>query len=100
MSFKSRLGIIYVVLLASIASAVVPLIVAAMYGVCTLKQRSWQFALATGAWLAYAYYEHLIQSGILCGRECNIRADLLLIGPLLAYISTAPRWSPEPREQT
>lgn len=90
MSFKLRLGIIYAVLLASIASAFVPLVVGLIYCACAITQRNKVFAIAALAWLAYAYYEHLIQTGVLCNRERNIRADFLIIEPLLAYCSRKP----------
>lgn len=38
-------------------------------------------------WLVYAYYEYLVDSGVLCDAKCDIRADLLLILPIL-YIAT------------
>lgn len=34
-------------------------------------------------WLAYAVYEWLMATRVLCSGECNIRVDLLLIAPLL-----------------
>lgn len=38
--------------------------------------------LAT-AWAAYAGYEYLMFTRVLCTGECNIRVDLLLLYPLL-----------------
>jgi hypothetical protein len=35
------------------------------------------------SWLAYALYEYLMFTRILCSGECNIRVDLLLIYPAL-----------------
>jgi len=34
-------------------------------------------------WALYAYYEHLIASGVLCDADCNIRVDLVLFLPIL-----------------
>jgi hypothetical protein len=34
-------------------------------------------------WVAYALYEYLMFTRILCSGECNIRIDLLLIYPVL-----------------
>ena len=34
-------------------------------------------------WLLYAYYEHLIASGVLCEKDCNIRVDLVFFIPIL-----------------
>jgi hypothetical protein len=35
-------------------------------------------------WALYAYYEHLIATGVLCDKDCNIRVDLVLFIPILA----------------
>ncbi|MDP3702244.1 MAG: hypothetical protein Q8R72_15210 [Hylemonella sp.] len=35
-------------------------------------------------WIAYAVYEYLMYTRVLCSGECNIRVDLLLIYPALA----------------
>jgi hypothetical protein len=35
-------------------------------------------------WALYAYYEHLIASGVLCDANCNIRVDLVFFIPILA----------------
>ncbi len=45
--------------------------------------------LAGGAWLLYSVYELVSKQGILCSGECNIRADLLLIYPVLLFLSVA-----------
>lgn len=45
--------------------------------------------LAGGAWLLYSVYELAIKQGIFCSGECNIRADLLLIYPVLLLLSVA-----------
>lgn len=44
--------------------------------------------LATAVlWGLYGVYEGLIQFGVICSGECNIRVDLLLIYPLLLLTS-------------
>ena len=35
-------------------------------------------------WALYAYYEHLIATGVLCDKDCNIRVDLVFFLPILA----------------
>lgn len=47
--------------------------------------------VSAALWLLYAYYEHLIASGVLCDANCNIRVDLLLFIPVL-YIATHYAW--------
>jgi uncharacterized membrane protein len=34
-------------------------------------------------WLLYAYYEHLVATGVLCDSDCNIRVDLVFFFPIL-----------------
>lgn len=41
------------------------------------------FPLLALAWVAYAVYEYLMFTRVLCTGECNIRVDLLLLYPLL-----------------
>jgi hypothetical protein len=36
-------------------------------------------------WMAYAVYEYFVASGVLCDANCNIRVDLILLWPLLAF---------------
>jgi hypothetical protein len=43
--------------------------------------------VAALAWLAYFAYEEAMKLRILCSGECNIRVDLLLLYPILAFIS-------------
>ena len=47
------------------------------------KSRRLSVAVAALAWLAYAAYETAMRLRWLCTGECNIRADLLLIYPIL-----------------
>lgn len=64
-----------------------PVPVALLLGIALLV--SWRthrdhHLFATGlSWLAYAGYEVLMYTRVLCSGECNIRVDLLLIYPLL-----------------
>ncbi|MEY4590464.1 MAG: hypothetical protein RL497_2540 [Pseudomonadota bacterium] len=41
------------------------------------------FCVGSVLWLAYAVYEYLMYTRVLCSGECNIRVDLLLIYPVL-----------------
>jgi hypothetical protein len=41
------------------------------------------FLVLSMLWAAYAVYETLMYTRILCSGECNIRVDLLLIWPAL-----------------
>jgi hypothetical protein len=34
-------------------------------------------------WLLYAVWEYNIPNGTLCDKDCNIRVDLVVIGPIL-----------------
>lgn len=44
--------------------------------------------VAAVQWLAYAAYERLVATGVLCDAGCNIRVDLFLFFPIL-FIATA-----------
>ena len=53
-------------------------------------------------WLLYAYYEHLIATGVLCDANCNIRVDLVVFFPVLgiatfyarrSYMRPPGRWT-------
>jgi hypothetical protein len=52
-------------------------------------------------WALYAYYEHLIATGVLCDKDCNIRVDLVFFLPILglatfwAYQSYMGRSGPQ-----
>jgi hypothetical protein len=70
-----------------------------------LYQRSKRgLALITASlWGIYTIYEYAMKLRILCSGECNIRVDLLLIYPLLIFISLLSvvsfvRWSRLARE--
>ncbi len=65
-----------------------------------LYQRSkrWSALIAASLWGIYTVYEYAMKLRILCSGECNIRVDLLLIYPLLIFISlfaivSVVRWS-------
>ena len=38
-------------------------------------------------WSGYSWYEYLMLTRVLCTGECNIRIDLLLVYPLLMFVS-------------
>ncbi len=60
--------------------ALLPALLLAVVG----KLRGRRFALwVAGAWVVYLLYELGMKYRILCGGECNIRIDLLVIYPLL-----------------
>jgi hypothetical protein len=42
--------------------------------------------VAAIAWLAYVPYELAMKLRVLCSGECNIRVDLLLLYPTLAFL--------------
>jgi hypothetical protein len=60
---------------------------AAMMGVIHLVAAAQQPRLAVIVsailWLLYAYYEHLVATGVLCDANCNIRVDLVFFFPIL-----------------
>jgi hypothetical protein len=43
--------------------------------------------LAAVIWTGYAVYEYYVANGTLCDADCNIRVDLLLFFPVLAFAS-------------
>ena len=45
--------------------------------------------LAGGLWLLYSVYETGMKLRWLCSGECNIRVDLLLVYPLLLFLTIA-----------
>lgn len=51
------------------------------------------FLLLSLGWLAYAVYEYLIYTRVLCTGDCNIRVDLLLIYPALLIGSVRLGWT-------
>jgi hypothetical protein len=47
--------------------------------------------------MAYAVYEYYVANGTLCDSNCNIRVDLLLFFPVLAFASiVAAQTEPRP----
>jgi hypothetical protein len=71
--------------------------IAALYFAVAVVQRPHPAGiLAAILWSAYAIYEYYVANGTLCDANCNIRVDLLLFFPMLAFASfvaaqTAPR---------
>lgn len=50
--------------------------------------RKSRFTLFTSlSWVVYSFYEYLVQTGVLCSGECNIRFDILLFHPILLLLS-------------
>jgi len=52
-----------------------------------LVKRSRLILITSLAWALYSTYEYLVQSGVLCSGECNIRFDILLFHPMLLLLS-------------
>lgn len=64
--------------------AIVPAVLSALL----YRVRKQKLLLITAlAWLGYGIYETGMYLRILCGGECNIRVDLLVIYPLLAGLT-------------
>ncbi len=51
------------------------------------RSKCWPVLLAAILWGIYAIYETGMYLRILCTGECNIRIDLLIIYPLLIFVS-------------
>ena len=51
--------------------------------IATLRRPRPAEILALILWVAYAVYEYYIANGTLCGKDCNIRVDLVLFVPIL-----------------
>ena len=62
------------------ALALVPALALAALALVSRRRLIWS---AAAAWTLYAGYEAGNRARILCSGECNIRADLLLIAPIL-----------------
>ena len=52
-----------------------------------IKARKPSVLIAGLAWVVYCLYESGMKLRILCGGECNIRIDLMLIYPVLVAVS-------------
>jgi hypothetical protein len=63
------------------------LIPALIFAWLFIERRRLGVLVASLAWLAYFAYEQAMKLRILCTGECNIRVDLLLFYPILAFIS-------------
>lgn len=62
--------------------------VASLYFVVAAVQRPRPAGiLAAVLWAVYAVYEYYVANGTLCDANCNIRVDLLLFFPMLAFAS-------------
>jgi hypothetical protein len=54
---------------------------------CLTLSRKAIVAVAAVLWLLYVVYESLMYTRVLCSGECNIRVDLLLIYPILLFVT-------------
>jgi hypothetical protein len=45
-------------------------------------------------WLAYAVYEWLVATAVLCDASCNIRVDLVIFWPLLMAVTLFAVYAP------
>jgi hypothetical protein len=62
---------------------------AALFAALYAARRRPSSLVAASVWSAYAVYESLMNARVLCGGECNIRVDLLLIAPVIWAVSIA-----------
>jgi hypothetical protein len=69
------------------AFAVVAVIIAVVHLVAAAQRPRVAVIVSGILWLLYAYYEHLIATGVLCDKDCNIRVDLVFFIPILALAS-------------
>lgn len=58
-------------------------LMAAAHVVAALQRPRLAVIVSGILWALYAYYEHLIATGVLCDANCNIRVDLVLFFPIL-----------------
>ena len=65
---------------------IVPIVIFVALGVASRRVLPW---IAAATWLSYGIWEFLASRRVTCSGECNIRADLLLIVPILAVVSIA-----------
>jgi len=65
------------------------LLVAGVFAALWLHSRRVLPGVVATIWAAYAVYEYLMHTRVLCSGECNIRVDLLLIYPLLVLLTIA-----------
>lgn len=65
------------------------LLPAALFALLYRRSRRTLVAGVAVLWLGYAVYEYAMHRRWLCGGECNIRVDLLLLYPVLIVASAA-----------
>lgn len=65
----------------------IALIVAGGLACMAWFRRSKVAAVTALLWAAYAGYEYLMLTRVLCTGECNIRVDLLMIYPVLLILT-------------
>jgi hypothetical protein len=66
---------------------VVALVMASVSGVVWKVTAERPIGVVSLMWSGYAVYEYLMASRVLCSGECNIRVDLLVIGPILLGVT-------------
>lgn len=66
--------------------------VGAVFAALYLKSRLRPVGMAAVAWMAYCAWEYSMKLRLLCTGECNIRIDLLLIGPILGFATFVAVW--------
>ncbi len=65
--------------------ALAAVIVAAGHLAAFSRQPRVAILMSGALWALYVVYEHQIATGVLCDSDCNIRVDLVLVAPLLAF---------------
>ncbi len=63
------------------------LIIAGVFAYVYMRRKTISAVVASILWALYAGYEYLMYTRVLCTGECNIRIDLLLLYPVLLFVS-------------
>ena len=67
-------------------------LIGALFAVLFAVRRIRPVGMAAVAWIAYCAWEYGMKLRLLCTGECNIRIDLLLIGPILGFTTFVAVW--------
>lgn len=59
----------------------------ALFFIFYIKTKWRPILIPTFMWFFYVIYEAGIKYGVFCSGECNVRADLIIILPLLAIVT-------------
>jgi hypothetical protein len=79
--------VVYLPFVAFMEWPALALVPAGVFGALFARRRR-RFLLATAIlWALYCAYEAGMKLRLLCGGECNIRVDLILLAPLLWAVS-------------